>query len=948
MAQQGRFQFAKESCVRVSASILLATYSTTVRSQNITLDETLGAASTLAGPVYAIPQNLGTTVRNNLFYSFSQFNLSTGESANFQRAADIRNIFARVTGGAQSSIDGLIRTEGGNINLFLINPSGILFGPNATLNIGDPTRGSFVATTVDAILFPNGDQFSATNPGNSSGLLNLVGDPSGFLASQRQPGIIQIFGSVLGVYGEQSLVLLGGDLSVDSENGSSSGKPAILGINGIQGGRIELGSIAGAGIVQLVTAPTPTGNLLKLTVPNQLARGDVSFRHDAEVNAFAESGGSISIHARNIKILEGSRLLAGIGGGLGATGNQAGDITLDATGEVTLSGRSLAGKNSQLLNTVSGTDSVGNAGNILITARSLSVTDGGEINSSTFGQGNAGDISINSSAIFLDAGFQGGGIFTTVEPLARGEGGSIFVSTETLSLAHESTLNVSTQGQGNSGSIVIDTRSLAVTGGAKISASSRSNFNAGDVLIDAKDKIRVDGFGVDQNGQVRLIDGNIALSQIISGVSGSGQGGGIHITTESLAVTNGGQLTANTFGLGKAGNIFVDARDEILLNGRLQKDSFDEPSGLFARTTRSGQAGNIILNTPQLLVEMGAQISASTSGIASGGNINLQIRDTLTLRGTNSGIVSNTKPESFGNGGSIVISPRSLTIRDGAQIAVNSDGRGKGGDIIINARSLDIDNGQIIAESAASDGGDIFIGAKPNGIQFADLTVTPPEAVLLRHNSLISATAGNNQNPGNGGNITINSPFVIGFPDENSDIIANAFSGTGGNININAAAIINFQLNDEANLDRLRSNTTNDISASSQFGGDGTLNLTGLGVDPTQGTTQLPTDPSSPRPSQGCQTTSATGQASQGEFFVTGRGGLPPNPSAPLTSTSILDDLRLPPGLNASQAQVPSSKTPMPSPLAEATHWDVNAQGQIILAAKPTTSTQVKHCKLLD
>ncbi|MHC5724850.1 MAG: filamentous hemagglutinin N-terminal domain-containing protein, partial [Nostoc sp.] len=321
----------------------------------------------------------GTKAGGNLFHSFSEFSIPTGGTASFNNALDIQNIISRVTGRAVSNIDGLIQTNptaNRTPNLFLLNPNGIIFGRNASLSV---SVGSFLATTVDAIVFPNGAQFSATNPGKPSSLLTIVGDPSGFLASQRQPGSIQTFGSFLAVQGRHSLVLLGGNLSFDSEGSSPDGRSSVLGTADNYEGQVELGSIAGAGIVQLSRMPTPDSNLLSLSFPDQLARGDVSFRHGTTINVLAESGGNISIYARDIRILEGSQLLAGIGGGL--NGTQAGDIRLNATGAITLSGQS-----SQLSNTVSSKDSVGNAGNILITARSLSVTDGGEINTGSFGQ----------------------------------------------------------------------------------------------------------------------------------------------------------------------------------------------------------------------------------------------------------------------------------------------------------------------------------------------------------------------------------------------------------------------------------------------------------------------------------------------------------------------------------------------------------------------------------
>ncbi|MEG4808815.1 filamentous hemagglutinin N-terminal domain-containing protein, partial [Microcoleus sp. F8-D3] len=127
----------------------------------------LSTAAVKAQPIVPAPDRTGTTVtpdkgdrlnitggqtsKNgaNLFHSFQQFGLSEGQIANFISNPAIRNILGRVVGGNPSMINGLIQVSGGNSNLFLINPSGIIFGPNASLNL----PAAFTATTATNIGF---------------------------------------------------------------------------------------------------------------------------------------------------------------------------------------------------------------------------------------------------------------------------------------------------------------------------------------------------------------------------------------------------------------------------------------------------------------------------------------------------------------------------------------------------------------------------------------------------------------------------------------------------------------------------------------------------------------------------------------------------------------------------------------------------------------------------
>lgn len=246
----------------IGSELLFASSAT---AQNITLDGTLGQAETLKGENYIIPQSAGQTVGNNLFHSFGKFNLNSNETAIFQSNPNIQNILSRVTGGNQSLIDGLIRTQSG-VNLFLLNPSGIIFGQNARLDVG----GSFVGSTANALQFGNIGFFSATNKNIPSALLTI--NPSALFFNQinaapivnnsiapagRDPSRFNTSG--LRVADGQSLLLVGGDININ--NGR---------LNAF-GGRVELGGLAGQGTVGL----NVDDKNLSLSFPDGVTRADV-------------------------------------------------------------------------------------------------------------------------------------------------------------------------------------------------------------------------------------------------------------------------------------------------------------------------------------------------------------------------------------------------------------------------------------------------------------------------------------------------------------------------------------------------------------------------------------------------------------------------------------------------------------------------------------------------
>ncbi|MEN9217855.1 MAG: filamentous hemagglutinin N-terminal domain-containing protein, partial [Gloeomargarita sp. DG_2_bins_126] len=149
-------------------SSLIALQAGVTRAQRITpATDGTGTQVNRIGNRYDITG--GRQAGRNLFHSFGQFNVDAGQIANFLAAPNLHNILARVTGGSASYINGLIQVTGGNPNLYLMNPAGIVFGQGASLNV----PAAFTATTADRILFPGGS-FNASGVNDYS---RLAGEP---------------------------------------------------------------------------------------------------------------------------------------------------------------------------------------------------------------------------------------------------------------------------------------------------------------------------------------------------------------------------------------------------------------------------------------------------------------------------------------------------------------------------------------------------------------------------------------------------------------------------------------------------------------------------------------------------------------------------------------------------------------------------------------------------
>ena len=146
--------------ILLSLSVTLSLANSIEAKAQLIPDNTLGKENSVVTPTNLLQRIDGGAIRgSNLFHSFKEFNINNGKSVYFSNPSAIQNILTRVTGKNQSNIFGKLGVLG-NANLFLLNPYGIVFGKDASLDIS----GSFSATTSSSILFDNGFEFSATNP----------------------------------------------------------------------------------------------------------------------------------------------------------------------------------------------------------------------------------------------------------------------------------------------------------------------------------------------------------------------------------------------------------------------------------------------------------------------------------------------------------------------------------------------------------------------------------------------------------------------------------------------------------------------------------------------------------------------------------------------------------------------------------------------------------------
>lgn len=549
----------------------------------------------------------GTQVGSNLFHSFGQFSVPTGSAVYFKNAPDIQNILTRVTGSSVSNIDGLIRANG-IANVFLINPNGIIFGLNASLNIG----GSFFGTTASNIKFADGISFDAKPLSGAEPLLT-VSVPVG-LGFGTNAGNIRVFGdgqgirktsalidtsSGLRVQPNQTLALVGGDIVLSRATLKTTG------------GQIELGSVAGAGLVNLI--PTDKGWTLEYSSIS--AFGEIQLSGAAAVDASGNGGGNIQIQAMKLMLDGGSQIESStLGAGTGGT------LKINASDSVNLVG--LPEVDSFFNTGISSLvypRATGSGGNINIETERLNVRDGAGIAAGTYGFGNAGSINVlahdSVEVLRKPTANAGSSITSLAQRGSTGSGGNIKIETARLSLRSGGVISSGTFGQGSGGNVFITAseevqvtgKSLTGNSPSRISARTGGTGKAGNLTIEAERLTVTDG------GRVNI--GGEKIPKNLNFQPGQGNAGTLRINADSINLDRG-TITAGTEGgtKGQGGDIFLHSGDLKLLD-----------SIITATAGGNGDGGNITINTNILVAIKNSTITANAFE-GQGGNIKIDTK----------------------------------------------------------------------------------------------------------------------------------------------------------------------------------------------------------------------------------------------------------------------------------------------------------------------------------
>jgi len=733
----------------------------------------LGTTVGQTGTVFAIDG--GTRAGNNLFHSFSRFDLAAGNTASWVRSAgdggSIANVVNRVTGGTASTIAGTIdSTALPNASFYFINPAGIVFGAGAQVNV--PSAAHF--STAAELRFADGTRFSVAAPDGST-LSVAAPEAWGFVGGQGAIDITGVGPDAQGVgpafaAPETTLSFTAGALLVEDSEiltrgldliAVGEGPSAVRILNPLAtpgGGGVRLyNSLLGA-VDSSVGARSLriSGGALDIQTSGLFSSGDLFVRASERIEGVGvsmkvasftgQAAGTIVIRAPSIA-LDTSRLIAGAieDGSPGSILVETGDlfffeseVTNDAADGVGAAPGAILLRSTGdlvLLNSAVRSNATGEAdgGVVVVEGRDVEIISS-VVESDTFGfaTGAAGLVTVTADTLFMSAT---GSITSTTS--TEGEGGDVIVTVGgLLRMQTEAAIRSDTIFAGNAGTVTIVAKAMELVDQASITSRAESGTgDAGTVLIqteqlfmsDAIISSGSDGLGAGGNVFVTaneiLLDGNRRDATAISGETlGSGAAGLIFIQTDSMVLRNGGRVISDTRGSGRAGDIAIVAKElRLESGGAISSDSFD-----------IGDAGNVTISADDLVVDGGdfeaSFISSDALQGGAAGKVGIVSKSILV---DNGGFIS-SDTYSSGRGGDLVISANAIDLRNFGEIRSQTRSEGNAGSVTIEAERLSLESGgNILSEAIGRAEGDAGL-----------VEITADTVTVGERSSISTSTAG--------------------------------------------------------------------------------------------------------------------------------------------------------------------------------------------------------------
>ncbi|MCU0570587.1 MAG: hypothetical protein MUF49_28930 [Oculatellaceae cyanobacterium Prado106] len=418
---------------------------------------------------------------------------------------------------------------------------------------------------------------------------------------------------------------------------------------------------------------------------------------------------------------------------------------------------------------------LGNGGNFNLEADRIRLSNFAEVTAGTFGLGNGGQLTVRAGIVLLS----GGGFFASSQ--SPGQGGRINLSADRLTLQNGGQMTVATLGSGNGGTIAIRANRITLIG--ESADGSRASFISSQVLPDASgnagsiaiatDQLSIqDGafissstFGSGNSGDITIQANNIEVlgmspsdprfaSVISTAVQRDARGtaGTLTLDADRLRVTGGGRISSGTRGIGRGGDLRINA-SQIEVSGTDPGGTRSISISASVEATGVGNGGDLAISGDRLTITQGGEISTRTLGQGNAGNLVVQTDEAIVLSGRarnrttpNEPFLSRLTASSSSNGaaGTLRLNTPRLSLERGALISVSSESTGAAGNLEVQGQTITLDNAsQLSAETTAGDRGNITLNTS---------------ALILRRNSSLTTSA---TGTATGGNITLNSNATV-------------------------------------------------------------------------------------------------------------------------------------------------------------------------------------------